>query len=76
MNPTDLPDLAKPNFSGSNRRKTAKLETTVSTKKSKKINDYFCVSVNKLKKACPNTLCVECSSVSDPIIGADCYSML
>ena len=32
MNPTDLPDLSKPKCSGSNRRKTSKLEISISIK--------------------------------------------
>ena len=35
MNPTDLPDLSKPKFSGSNRRKTSKLEISISRKHQK-----------------------------------------
>ena len=35
MNPTDLPELSKLNFSGSNRRKTSKLEISISRKNRK-----------------------------------------
>ena len=44
MNPTGLTELSKPKFSGSNRRKTSKLDISTS-RKNQKINDYFRVSV-------------------------------
>ena len=45
MNPTDLPDLSRPNFSGSNRRKTSKLGISISIKIRKTCLDLMCSSL-------------------------------
>ena len=45
MNPTNLPELSKPKFPGSHRRKDSKIEIS-NSKKIDNFNDYFRVSVH------------------------------